>query len=59
MWASALGGGVNKMVRRNVSFAYNSLPDKKSGSAVVTSLYEDENETVWMGTRLDVLLLWD
>ncbi|WP_270293504.1 MULTISPECIES: hybrid sensor histidine kinase/response regulator transcription factor [Bacteroides] len=59
LWASALGGGVNKMVRRNVSFAYNSLPDKKSGSAVVTSLYEDENETVWMGTRLDVLLLWD
>ena len=59
LWASALGGGVNKMVRRNVSFVYNSLPDKKSGSAVVTALYEDENATVWMGTRLDVLLLWD
>lgn len=59
LWISALGSGVSKMVRRNLSFVYNSLPDKVSGSAVVTSLYEDENAIVWMGTRLDVLLLWD
>lgn len=59
LWVSALGSGVSKVVRRNLSFVYNSLPDKISGSAVVASLYEDENATVWMGTRMDVLLLWD
>lgn len=59
LWVSALGGGVNKMVRRDISFVNNYPSDERSGSAVVTSLYEDENGIVWMGKRLDVLLLWD
>lgn len=59
LWVSALGGGINKMVNRNLSFVYNSLPKKRSGSAIVTALYEDQNNVVWMGTRLDVLLFWD
>lgn len=59
IWTSALGGGVNKMVRRYVSFVHNPLAIKRSGSGIVTSLYEDSDAIVWMGVRLDILLLWD
>lgn len=59
IWVSALGGGVNKMVRRNVSFVHNPLPGTTSGNEIITALYEDEDSLVWIGVRLDILWLWD
>lgn len=59
MWASALGGGVNKVVKRKVAFRHDVLSAGTTGNGIITALYEDESSMVWVGARSDILLLWD
>jgi signal transduction histidine kinase/ligand-binding sensor domain-containing protein/DNA-binding response OmpR family regulator len=59
LWASALGGGVNKVVKRKVAFRHDVLSAGTAGNGIITALYEDESSMVWVGARSDILLLWD
>lgn len=57
-WASVLGGGVSKMVRRDIAFVHHPFPIS-NGNKTVTALYEDSESLLWIGARLDVLLLYN
>lgn len=59
LWASALGGGINKVVKRKVAFRHDALSVGTAGNGIITALYEDESSMIWVGARSDVLLLWD
>ena len=59
LWASASGGGINKLVKRKVPFVHNTISVGTADNTMVTALYEDESSIIWIGARLDILLLWD
>lgn len=59
VWVSSWGFGLNKVVRKNDYFAPPYRIEEKFGKKIITALYEDSEGIIWVGSRLDMLCLWN
>ena len=57
IWSGIEGSGLSSFVYRD-DFYSHSVPDVAKDQ-VVTALYEDEDSLIWIGSRKEVLQIWD
>lgn len=58
LWASVLGYGVNRIIRKQLPFS-SFLGDKKNKDNIITSLYQSSDQNLWIGKRLGVMSIYD
>lgn len=59
LWVSAMGGGISRLIHKESLFEHYTLQPDTHGEEIITALYEDEDSSLWIGTRKDVLLRLD